>query len=169
MSMFVLTPETIDKLVIKFCDYYSAKSNKDVYYHYDHTAVYKDAVRTVTFADVVIKTFFEKGWTVYPIYHGQAPGHHQRYLFWSIFLKGEDNRLPRFMLNKYNCKYMTISLQNAGVLQGKNGFEKDKRPERLDSVAQEEATHFSDAADTLYYFKYANRLGDNIGEYNLPS
>lgn len=169
MSMFVKTPNTIDVLVNKFCDYYTAKPNKDVYYHYDHTAVYKDAVRTVTFADVVISTFVKRGWTVYPIYHGQAAGHHARKLFWEVFLKGEDRRLPLFRINKHNCKYMIISMQNAGVVQGRNGFEKDKRPERLDSVAQEEATHFSDAADTLYYFKYANRLSDNIGEYNLPT
>ncbi|MES2590898.1 MAG: hypothetical protein V4608_03350 [Bacteroidota bacterium] len=169
ISMYIKTPFTIDVLVNNFCDYYAAKPNKEVFYHYDHTAVYKDAVRTVTFADVVIATFIKRGWTVYPIYHGQAPGHHAKKLFWEVFLKGEDSRLPSFKLNKHNCKHMVISIQNAGVVQGRNGFEKDKRPERKDSVAQEEATHFSDAADTLYYHKYGPRLTDSIGEYSLPS
>lgn len=167
MSMFVKTPKTLDMLVNNFCDYYQAKPNKTVVYHYDHTAVFKDAVRTITYADVVIKTFTDKGWAVIPIYHGQAAGHHQRKLFWEIFLKEQDNRLPSFRLNKYNSKYMITSMQNAGVMQGKNGYEKDKRPERLESVMQEEATHFSDAADTLYYFKYASRLSDSIGEFTL--
>lgn len=168
MSMFVLTPNTIDVLVNKFCDYYTAKSNKDIFYRYDHTALFKTGIATVDYKDVVIATFIKRGWNIIPIYQGQAPGHHARKLFWEIFLKGEDRRLPLFRINKHNCKYMQISMENAGVVVGKNGFEKDKRPERVKKMLQEEATHFSDAADTLYFSKYANRLNDSTGEYNLP-
>jgi hypothetical protein len=168
-SMHVTTPNTLDKLVNDFCDYYSAKSNKDVIYRYDHTAVFRDAVRTTTYAEVVIATFEARGWNVIPIYHGQAAGHHARKLFWEIFLMEKDARLPLFRLNKHNCQHMITSMQNAGVKVGRNGFEKDKADEKNATILQHTTTHYSDAADTLYYFKYGQRLNDSGGEYSLPS
>lgn len=167
-SMFIKTPNTLDVLINQFCDYYSGQQCKVVHYHYDHTAVATSANSRITFKDTVIETFVKRGWTVIERYHGQAPGHHEKYLFWGTFMKGNDRRLPRFVMNRSNCKYMTISMQQAGVLTGKNGFEKDKRPEKQKNAVHEETTHFSDAADTLYFFKYSSRLSTSAGDYSLP-
>lgn len=168
-SMFIKSPQTLDVLIHNFCDYYSAHQCKIVNYHYDHTAVSHSANSSMTYKDTVVEVFNKRGWQVVELYHGQAPSHHQKYLFWGQLLKGTDTRLPKFMLNKSNCKYLIISMQQAGVLEGKNGFEKDKRPEKQKNAIHEETTHFSDAADTLYYFKYVNRITQSAGDYELPS
>jgi hypothetical protein len=118
MSMFVLTPNTVDVLVNNFCDYYSAHGEKTINFWYDHTAVAKGNTG-VSFSDIVTETFVKRGWSVIPKYAGQAAGHHEKFLFWGVFLKGEDARLPKFVLNKTNCKHMVVSMQQAGVLQGR--------------------------------------------------
>lgn len=167
-SMFILYPETVDVLINNFCDYFSAQIEKTVIFWYDQTAIAKGNTG-VSYCDIVQETFIKRGWTVVMRYMGQVPGHHERFLFWGVFLKGEDPRLPKFLLNRSNCKDLTISMQHAGVLQGRNGFEKDKRPEKQKNAIHEQTTHFSDAADTLYFFKYANRLKEIQGEFFLPS
>lgn len=165
-SMFVKSPQTVDVLVNQFCDYYAAHNEKTVIFWYDHTAVAKGNTG-VSFSEIVCETFRKRGWLVVERYMGQAPGHHERFLFWARFLKGEDKRLPRFILNKTNCKYLIISMQNAGVLTGRKGFEKDKRPEKQKNAIHEETTHLSDAADTLYFFKYSERINDKPGFFDL--
>ncbi|MCK6649174.1 MAG: hypothetical protein L6Q66_05935, partial [Bacteroidia bacterium] len=119
-SMFVKTPNTVDVLVNNLCDYYSGHGRKTAIVWYDHTAIAKGPTG-LSYIDVVVKTFKSRGWSVVLKYAGQAPSHHDRYLFWSTMLKG-DPKLPRFVLNKTNCKYLIISMQQAGVLQGRNGF-----------------------------------------------
>ena len=167
-SMFVKAPNTVDVLVDDFCKYYSAHNERTVIFWHDHTAISKGNTG-VSFADIVIAAFVKNGWNIISRYIGKAAGHHDKFLFWGEFLKGKDRRLPKFTLNKTNCKYLIISMQQAGVLQGRNGFEKDKRPEHQKNATHEETTHFSDAADTLYYFKYAHRLKDNQGDFHLPN
>lgn len=166
-SMHVLTPNTVDVLVNQFCDYYRYHKDKRVNFWYDHTAVSKQNTGT-SYKDIVCETFIKRGWLVNQLYKGQAPSHHDRYLFWSVFLKGEDKRLPKFVVNKTNCSDLIISIQHAGVKQGRNGFEKDKRPERQKNAIHQHATHYTDAADTLYYFKYAPRLHSHRGDFALP-
>lgn len=167
-ALFIKSPDLLDVLINKFCDYYNNHGCKVVNYHYDHTAVFKDAARILTYADIVDTTFRSRGWTVNHHYHGQAPSHHSKYLFWGAALKGADTRLPKQSFNKTNCKYLIISIQQAGVREGKNGFEKDKRPEHMLNAIDEETTHFSDALDTLAYFKYANRVSEYQGDFHLP-
>jgi hypothetical protein len=55
--------------------------------------------------------------------------------------------------NADNNEYLILAMENTGVTIGKNGFEKDKRAEKLpDSQEQpdELKTHVTDAWDTLY-------------------
>lgn len=152
-AMFVKSPLTLKELANKFCDYYSNHYRKIVNFYYDHTANYRDAVRTLTFAEEFINVIQSRGWSVNPIYVGQALSHHTKYIFWDKVLK-ENDQLPKIRINKTNCKFLIVSMQQAGVLEGKNGFEKDKRPERRIGVVDEETTHFSDALDTLVIFKF---------------
>lgn len=167
-SMYLKAPHTVDELVDKFCQYYSAHKHKTVKFWYDHTAISKGNTG-VSFEDIVKRTFIKHGWLVISKNVGRAAGHHDKFLFWSAMLGSQDSRLPRFTLHKTNCKHLIISVQQAGVRQGKNGFEKDKRPEHQKNAIHEETTHFSDAMDTLWYFKYSPRLSSYQGDFELPT
>jgi hypothetical protein len=69
--------------------------------------------------------------------------------------------LPIVSLNKMNCKNLIVSIQQAGAIDGTNGIEKDKRSERNTNAVDEETTHFSDAFDTLVFFKYKDRMASS--------
>lgn len=157
-SFYVKSPELVTEVVKLFCKYYAHTNCHEVNYYYDHTAQGTDAGRSKSFAEIVVEAFIAEGWIVYQHYIGQAPGHDHKYKFWSAALKETDHRLPKFRFNSIRCKYLIMSMEGAGILQGKNGFEKDKRPERNKKLDQAETTHHSDAADTLAYGKYSNRL-----------
>jgi len=157
-AMFVKSPQLATDLAHKFCDYYSGHHHKYVNFYYDHTANYRTATNPITFAEEVIKVIRGRGWKVNPIYCGQAPSHHSKFLFWGIILKETNPRMPKFRMNRNNCKYLIVSMQQAGVMEGAKGFEKDKRPERRQGVVDEETTHFSDALDTLVFFKFHKGL-----------
>lgn len=158
-SFEVLSPLTLHDLATKFCDYYEAKTLKHVNFYYDHTAMYKDAARTTTFADEMSSCLIKRGWTVNRIYVGQAPKHATKFLFFSIAHREDGTtNLPALRYNKNNCEKLIISIEQAGAVEGSEGTEKDKRPERKEKQDQTEATHHSDAHDTLIYFKFRSRL-----------
>lgn len=161
-TLYVKHPFRIVDLMNNFCDYYSSHTNKTINFFYDHTAIGGNALNNITYADEVVNILKSRGWKVIRKYVGQAPSHHARYLFWGIALS-DDKRLPEILINKNNSRVLLISMLHAGVKQGKNGFEKDKSPERNTNVDQSEATHPSDAADTLLYGKYMDRM------HSLPS
>ena len=55
--------------------------------------------------------------------------------------------------NVLNNEYLKIAMEQTGVRQGKNGFEKDKTPESTEDTADnpdELKTHVTDAWDTLF-------------------
>lgn len=157
-SMHILKPEIIPKLVHNWCDYYEYHRNKEVNYYYDHTAKGTDGMRTTGYHEEVERILISRGWKVNMIDIGQAPGHHGKYLLWAIAGSEEDSRIKKVRFNKTNCKYLIISMDQAQVKEGKNGFEKQKKDEQNKKIAQEETTHHSDAADTLYFGKYASSL-----------
>jgi hypothetical protein len=167
-AMFKKSPDLIDELVNEFCKYYSGHKNKTVVYWRDHTSVGKYGTAKLSFAEMVIETFHKNGWQVEDKYMGLAPGHNSKYNFFYRFHKADDYNLPRPVYNAENCKYLIISIQHAGVREGKNGLEKDKRPEHYKNAVDEETTHFSDAHDTLAYFKYSYRINSSGGDFELP-
>jgi hypothetical protein len=150
-----------EDLLIQWCDYYRPHPEKVVNYFYDHTAKDHDA-RADEYPDIVDRVLSSHGWTVIHHYIGQQPGHDVRYRFWGYAHKGDHPDLPQFLYHRQHCKYLIISLNNANVIQGRNGFEKDKRDEKNHDIDQRTTTHFSDAHDTLAYAKYGDRLGDQI-------
>lgn len=155
--MYVKHPLRLEDLLNDFCNYYAYHKNRLINYYYDHTAVGTDATRTTTYADEVIRLLTLKGWNVVKKYIGQAPSHHSKYLLWGAALSG-DPRIPRILLNRSNASTLLISMLQAPVRQGRNGFEKDKSSERNPNIDQAEATHPSDAADTLLFGKYSGTL-----------
>lgn len=153
-SFFVKTPKTALDVAQEFCDYYKYHQNKTANYFYDHTAVGKDALRTTTtFAEAVAELLEKNGWTVNRIYCGQAPRHEtKRQFFERIFLE-RDAQLTRVRINQDRNQYLIASIEQAGAIDGRDGVKKDKSTERDENVPDEEATHGSDAFDTLVFFK----------------
>ncbi len=151
-SFFVKTPRKIVDLVNEFCDYYDTLPNKDVIFFYDSTAVAHTPIGHDSFADTVIGQLVKRHWNVSPVYFGQPLKHNLKHHYFDMAFKGDPSYLfPTF--NADNNEYLILAMENTGVTIGKNGFEKDKRAEKLpDSQEQpdELKTHVTDAWDTLY-------------------
>ncbi|OFY87848.1 MAG: hypothetical protein A3F72_02965 [Bacteroidetes bacterium RIFCSPLOWO2_12_FULL_35_15] len=161
-----LSPFNIDTTIQDWCDYYKEHGCKVVNYYYDQSA--KGRGHTETFRDMVVRVLTANKWTINEHDIGPIPDHKDRYNFWYLAHQENDSRLPVFRYNESNCKHLILSMNNAGIVEGKNGFEKDKRPERVKKLDQSETTHFSDAHDTLGFAKYAGSLSTSSGDYNLP-
>lgn len=160
-ALYEKNPKILQDLVNRFCDYYTPFPTKHVHYHYDQTAIARKGDSTLSFKDQVVKILRERGWTVNEHYFGITPSHHARYLLWNSALKGDDPRLLKPSFNRENCKYLLLSMQQAGVKETSKGFEKDKGSERSKTIDQREATHFSDAVDTLYWGEQHRTISTN--------
>ncbi len=161
-ACFVKQPGLTSDVVRMFCDYYLYHNCKHVNYYYDQTAIGKSGLISASYKDDVIKTFNDSGWTVTEHYLGPVPSYQARYRLWGMGLTG-DQRIPSPFFNKQNCIALLVSMQNAPIREGKNGFEKDKRSEGKLKDNREEATDGSDAADTLYFGKYHSRIVSESG------
>ena len=86
------------------------------------------------------------------VYVGQAPKHEWKHLNIDLTLKGD----PQFLwiqINLYQNEFLKIAMEQTGIKQGKNGFEKDKTPEGTPDTPDnpdEYKTHITDAFDTLW-------------------
>jgi hypothetical protein len=158
-SLYVLHPQLITDVVDKFCKYYAHYPTKEVNYYYDHTAIAASGITDFTYRSQVVEAFERHKWTVNEIYCGQAPTHDRKYEFWGVLLQENDSRMPAFRYHRVNCEKLETSMLGAGLKQTPKGFEKDKSPERDPDQAQEDATHLSDAMDTLLFFKYHKAYG----------
>lgn len=167
-SMYVTRAQqkVLNDLVDEFCTYYKPHNVHEVNYYYDNTALVSDATRLDSLADVVVKAFVKNGWTVNKRYIGQQPMHETRYRMWEAILQEKDPSFMPVRLNRENCDSLITSMQLTGVRQGKNGFEKDKRPEQNSNVKPQDAPHLGDALDTLYIGKFKHDYGyaDPIAE-----
>lgn len=151
-DFFVKTPQKLPDLVRAITDYYAAKLRRHVTIYYDHTFIWTTGVMTESYADTITRIFEQQSWAVTPVYIGQQPPHDFRHSTIDRALKGEpDLLLPRF--NAHNTEILRMAMEQAGVRQGKNGFEKDKTPEsRTDTpdAPDQYKTHVTDAFDTLF-------------------
>jgi hypothetical protein len=160
-SMYVKHPYRIKDLVKEFCRYYAPKPVKEVNYYYDHTAIPENAKDDVSFADEWCNELESYGWKVNRIYIGQAPSHRSRYTLWQESFNGSNPALPNFKVNTNRNNQLIISLQGAGLKQGATGFEKDKSSEKDKAIRPEDATHGSEALDTLWYGTQRWKLDGN--------
>jgi hypothetical protein len=166
-SLFVLGADglLLRDVVKKFCTYYKHHENKVVNYFFDHTAVARSASTNLSFADEVMQEFRAQGWIVVERNIGQSSSHHSRYLFWAMLFKG-DSRLPRWSYNRTRFAQAAVSMQQAPVKRIGEFFKKDKSSERTNSgVKPEEATHLSEATDTLIWGRLRNKIGNAGGEF----
>lgn len=151
-SMFVKTPRKLQELVEDWCDYYHYHPTHNVVYYYDSTAIFDTPIGSESFADVVQRILTKRGWNVNAVYIGQPIKHQLKHNYIDMALKGNTEYLfPSF--NKHNNEYLWMAMEQTGIKQGRNGFEKDKGPEKTpDSIEQpdEYKTHITDAWDTLF-------------------
>ncbi|MDR1370813.1 MAG: hypothetical protein LBJ72_11920 [Dysgonamonadaceae bacterium] len=159
-SFFVKTPKKLQELVQEICDYYAPKLKKEIVFYYDHTFMWTTGLTAESYADTIIRIFSDNRYNVTDVYIGQGVPHDWKHEQIDLALKGFSGLLfPVF--NLYNNEFLKLAMEQTGVRQGKNGFEKDKRPEALDDSPEypdESKTHITDAWDTLF-------VGTN---YHLP-
>jgi hypothetical protein len=147
-SLYVKTPRKLKDVVSDFCDYYVYHPIKTVNFFYEATAIAQHPVLEYSFKDEVIRVLQSRGWYVDEKYIGKPVAHKLKQFYWDLALKGQKYLFPTF--NRFNCEYLILSMEQAGIVYGRNGFEKDKSKERDSEYPQEEATHISDAADALF-------------------
>jgi hypothetical protein len=157
-QVFVKHPQKIRDLARKFHDYYQFHTPRYVVINYDHTMVGEDAVREYGFILELKRELEALGWEVELFYIGQAPGHHEKYVFWGRRFADADAELPSVRFNAINTEPTRLSMRLAGARQTRRGFEKDKTDEKNPVADQAETTHLSDACDLLVIGRFL-RLG----------
>lgn len=155
-GLHALFPGKLKEVVQLFVDYYKPHKRKLVYYWYDHTAVGDDN-DTMKSQDVV-KQLRQSGWIVKEMYTAKAPGHETKYRMYGHLFSNDGYYNKTIRFNRENCRYLITSILKAEAEQRKDGFGKDKRPEKDSKVPAEEATHYSDALDMLVFGLLESRL-----------
>lgn len=168
-TFWVKSPKIIDDLIEKFVKYYSYHQKKIIYYYYDRNGNNRTANSPITFAEQAISLLKSAGWKVIvKTPRTVDPSHNSKFIVINYILEhGGTQGLPKVLINKHNCRDLTISLENASAKEGKNGIEKDKRSERSKTIPQEHATHLSDCFDLALYWRYKDKVYRLIGnEHN---
>jgi len=151
-TFYVKTPGKLQDVIQAVCDYYAPMIHKDMIFYYDHTFTWETGTSAESYADTIINILTNNRWNVTDVYIGQAPRHDWKHLQIDRALKGDTELLyPTF--NAMNNELLKIAMEQTGVRQGKNGFEKDKTPEALPDTPDnpdETKTHVTDAWDTLF-------------------
>ncbi|WP_236263862.1 hypothetical protein [Dysgonomonas sp. Marseille-P4677] len=151
-SDFVKTPLKLQDLVQKTCKYYALKPIKEVVVYYDQTFTWTTGTTDESYADTIKKYFEMNDFDVTMVYIGQQPPHEWRHKQIDLAMKGDASLLyPLF--NLFNNEYLKLAMEQAAVRTGKDGFEKDKTPEKLadsEDNPDEYKTHITDAWDTLF-------------------
>lgn len=148
-SMDVEYPLKSRDVLDLFDKYYRFKKPKNniVYYWYDHTAMSEQDYTPV--ANSVIDHLTSKGWIVVPMYIKHGLTHEARYRMWGNLLKENGHYDKVFRMNRENCKYLFLSMFQAGAEKRKDGFGKDKKTEKDPKFPARESTHHSEALDCL--------------------
>ena len=162
------TSVLINDLVNKFCDYYSQHVNKNLIFYRDRHGDKKNpnVVNYKSYNKQAIEQFEKRGWKVEERVHpGQEPAMSDKYLLWGNLLSEADPALPKIRFNGSRCKFTLISMNNANTKDYEGKIVKNKTSERSKTLPQEEATHFSDAADKIVYTKYNEYRFSSGGDF----
>lgn len=159
-NIYVKFPQIIDDMINNFIDYYLHHPTKVLYLWYDATGNNRQANASLTYAEAVKQQLESKGWTVVLMTEVRVnESHLTKYQLWNKLLDEGSPTLPSIRFNRYNCQELWISMTNAPATQGYNeAIRKNKGSERKKNLAQEHATHFSDAADVVVVGMFVNGL-----------
>jgi len=147
-AFYVKYDRKLPALIQDFCRYYNPLPRHEVVFYYDSTALGSNyAVNNEDFKYVITQELHKNGWTVQPVYIGQPMNHAEKHLLINRAFDGGERLTPYF--NEVGCADLLVSIQTAGVYNGK----KDKRGEKLAETEEdrlEARTDGSDAWDTLF-------------------
>lgn len=156
--------ETQDEMFHRFHEYYQYHGVQEVWFFYDATGNATTGNTKLTRAQqaTVYLQSPERGWKVRRMsITGTNPRHFEKYLLWEAILKEESARLPRFRINRHNCRELWISMMNAKAKRMPNGeIKKDKSGERSDNPRREFATDLSDAVDQPVFGLFRELMRD---------
>lgn len=149
-SMYVLGDDgkIQDDLFDSFHDYYQFHNNKALYIFYDNQGNVATGTSKQNRAEQAAKQLRAKGWTVHLMtVGGRNEAHDLTFRTWGYLLRGDHPGLPKYLMNKGNCKELYVSMRNARSKEDNNGIHKDKSSERSKKVLRPYATDHSDAND----------------------
>jgi hypothetical protein len=147
-SFYSEYPEKMKHTVDQFCSYYENHKRKVVYFWYDHTLI-QETGHSGSVATEIIKQLRKNDWIVIERYTGQALGHEVRYKMYGHLLTEDGYYRHYFRMNRDRCSNVFQSMYQTAAMRTKNGFGKDKSPERDPKFPQLEAPHFGEAVDML--------------------
>lgn len=161
-----------DDLFEDFHQYYlhHQPSNKEIRMWYDNTGNVHTGVTRHKRADMAKKYLEARGWIVRLMtVGGRNPLHDEKYMIWTMLLRGDNPRLPKYSMNIGNCRDLYISMKNAKAKKNPRTrmIQKDKSSEGRKSVPRENATDYSDANDQAVYGLFSSILSTTSGF--LPS
>ena len=154
-SMYVLgeNKEVQSDLFDKFDRYYRHHDNKTIYLYYDNSGNVQNGIDKRTRAEMARDQLRKHGWNVQLMtVGGKNPAHDAKQLLWAALLEEKHPRLPKFRMNKSNCRDLYLSMFNAKAIPGSKGeVKKDKSSERSTIILRQHATDLSDAIDAPIY------------------
>lgn len=173
-SFYVKTPDKLSELVKAICNYYMPKIDKAIILYYDHTFTWTTGTNSESYCDTIVRVFEENRYSVNAVYVGQAARHEWKHTQIDMALKGHSSLLP-IEFNEIKNENLRLAMDQCGVRQGKDGFEKDKSTEKIPDTPDtpdENKPHFTDAFDTLFIgmnFFYAEASSGSGGAYFLKN
>lgn len=174
-SFWVKNPKIIDDLIDdEFAPYYSSHTKKVIHLYYDRNGNNRRAGSKITLAEQAISAFKRNGWKVIVKTPPTLdPPHNEKFVVINYVLRyGGTKGLPKIGINMHNAYDLTVSLEDAPAKEGKKGIEKDKSSERSKVIAQEHATHLSDAFDLAIYWRYKDKvmklINNNTDRWSVP-
>jgi hypothetical protein len=154
-EMFVKQPKYLTDLIEQFTEYYRFAKNKNVIYYYDSTSIKNDSRGNPSEENTVVNLLHKAGWKVRKRFLGGTMRSNEKYRLWQSVNSGTHPSGIVWKYNRVNCMNMEKSMLNADVRMVGDEYRKDKRSEQKDyakgeyKVPQENATHMTEAGDTL--------------------
>ncbi|MFA6261084.1 MAG: hypothetical protein WC760_06430 [Bacteroidia bacterium] len=159
--------EIIHNLIDKFSDYYSLHTARTIYVYYDRNGNTSVANSKETYAELVQRLLYDKGWHPRLMSFDENPGHRDKYEFLNIALSGNERRLPKVRINEENCPNLLIAMYNTPIKISSGELQKDKSSERSRVIPQQQATHITDCFDILYFSKFRDNMEEMSGHIGL--
>lgn len=158
-TFYVEQPKVMRHLVDKFINHYKHHKYKQVNLYGGSDGRRRgDYDSTMTYFDKVKEQLEKAGWLVIDKYRLTEINHKDKFLFFEDWMSGRLHHLPELTINFEHAKELIVSIKNS-PLKDKE-IEKDKSDEKKADIPQWKTTHFSDAFDNLFYWKYSEK-GDN--------
>ncbi|MDL2308889.1 hypothetical protein LJC68_10055 [Bacteroidales bacterium OttesenSCG-928-B11] len=174
INEFFVKPDENSNVLIKelcgqFTEYYKHHNNKTLHYYRDRYGDSRNPniINSMSYNQLAISYFRQAGWEVREFVHkGMEPPQSDKYLLWGLVLREERDDLPLVRFNGEKCRHTLISMNNARIKDVDGQLKKDKSSERKSSgILQEEATHFSDAADKILWSKFGKDIQKKRGGF----